>query len=64
MRFLPLALLLAACSSPNDPGEGGVTRAEADALNTAAERLDQSAPPPSITNQATPQSPVPPELDE
>jgi hypothetical protein len=64
MRFLPLALLLAACSSPNDPGEGGVTRAEADALNKAAEQLEQSAPPPSITNMAAPAAPEPPKLDE
>lgn len=37
-----LLLPLAACGgSPNDPGEGGVTRAEADALDQAAEQLDQ-----------------------
>lgn len=44
VRMLLPALLLGGCSgSPNDPGEGGVTRAEADALDQAAKQLDQQA---------------------
>lgn len=43
---LPLLFVTGCGGSPNDPGEGGVTRAEADALDQAAETLDaqQSAP--------------------
>lgn len=42
MRILALLAFtaLAACGSPNDPGVGGVTRSEAEALNDAAEMLD------------------------
>lgn len=42
MRIVPifLALLLTACSGPNDKGPGGVTQGEADALNAAAAKLD------------------------
>jgi hypothetical protein len=36
-------LALGACSSPNDPGVGGVTRSEAEALNDAAAMLDNNA---------------------
>jgi hypothetical protein len=53
-------LLLAACGgSPNDPGVGGVTRSEADALNDAAEMLDEDGPPPSVVppDETTPEPP-------
>lgn len=43
-----LALALSGCGSPNDPGVGGVTKAEAEQLNEAAEELNQDAPPPSL----------------
>jgi predicted small secreted protein len=39
----PLLAALAACNSPNDPGVGGVTRSEAEALNDAAAMLDNNA---------------------
>jgi len=44
-RLLTASLLaaLASCSSPNDPGVGGVTRSEAEALNDAASMLDNNA---------------------
>jgi hypothetical protein len=46
-------LALAGCGgSPNDPGVGGVTRSEAQALNDAAEMLDQTEPPPSVLNSS------------
>jgi hypothetical protein len=49
-------LLLAGCGgSPNDPGVGGVTRGEAEALNDAAAMLDQTEPPPSVLNGAAEQ---------
>ncbi len=42
MRFLPLALLLAACSAqPGEPGQ--VTADEARQLNEAAEMLDANS---------------------
>ncbi len=56
MRYpvLILAALLSGCGgSPNDPGVGGVTRSEAQALNDAAEMLDQTEPPPSVLDSAT-----------
>ena len=61
-RFLPFALvlLLAGCSSPNDPGAGGVTRREADELNEAAAALDSDAAAPSVANTQIPIVPAPP----
>lgn len=47
---LMLALMLASCGSPNDPGVGGVTKAEAEQLNEAAEMLNQDKPPPSLAS--------------
>jgi hypothetical protein len=44
--------LLTACGSPNDPGVGGVTKAEAEQLNEAAEMLNQDKPPPSVVKPA------------
>ncbi len=54
--LLTLAGALAACSSPNDPGVGGVTRGEAAALNDAATMLDNNAvaPVPESGNRAAP----------
>lgn len=70
MRRYTVAVLmmpLAACgTAPNDPGVGGVTRSEANALNDAAQMLDQNVPPISLTDgeaaaaQTPPQTPVPP----
>ncbi len=56
MTILITALALAACSSPNDPGVGGVTRGEAAALNDAATMLDNNAvaPVPEAPNAAAP----------
>ncbi len=43
------SLLAAACGgSPNDPGVGGVTKAEAQALNDAAAKLDEATPTPRL----------------
>lgn len=43
-KLMPIALIaLSGCGAPdNDPGVGGVTAGEAQALNDAAEMLDQS----------------------
>jgi hypothetical protein len=50
---LLLLLLLTACgSASNDPGVGGVTRGEAEALNDAAAMLDQTEPPPRLTDDS------------
>jgi hypothetical protein len=57
---LALALGLSACGSPNDPGVGGVTKAEAEQLNEAAEALNQDKPPPSVAKDATSSAPLPP----
>ncbi len=43
LTLISLLLALAACNSPNDPGVGGVTRSEAEALNDAAAMLDNNA---------------------
>ena len=43
LMILPLFFLVGCGGSPNDPGEGGVTRAEADALDHAAEKLDDQS---------------------
>lgn len=40
------AILLSACGSDGDPGPGGVTRGEAEALDEAAEMLDARKLPP------------------
>jgi hypothetical protein len=55
-----LALGLSACGSPNDPGVGGVTKAEAEQLNEAAEALNQDKPPPSLAKDAESSAPLPP----
>jgi hypothetical protein len=61
LRFLAVLTLaaLASCGSPNDPGVGGVTKAEAEQLNEAAEELNQDKPPPSVTQDLAPPVPVP-----
>lgn len=53
-RTLALAcLLVAACGPESDAGPGGVTPAEAEALNDAAEMLDnRSLLPPEPRNEA------------
>ena len=43
MRFLILALMLGGCGSPSDDQVGGVSRSEAEALNDAAQMLDDNA---------------------
>jgi hypothetical protein len=63
VRILFLAVLvsaLAACGNPNDPGVGGVTRAEAEQLNEAAEALNQDKPPPSLATDTGSEAPLPP----
>lgn len=48
-----LVLALVGCGSPNDPGVGGVTKAEAEQLNEAAEMLNQDKPPPSVVGNGS-----------
>ena len=43
MRILILALMLMACGSPSSDSVGGVSRSEAEALNDAAQMLDDNA---------------------
>lgn len=65
MMLLPV--VLAACGSLNDPGNGGVTRREAEELNEAAAALDSNAAAPNVANTAIPVVPKPPadpELDK
>lgn len=52
--LVPLLAALAACNSPNDPGVGGVTRSEAEALNDAAAMLDNNAIEPVAEPARTP----------
>jgi hypothetical protein len=56
MKPLLLCIVLLAASgcgfSPNDPGEGGVTKAEAEALNEAAATLDKTQPIPNLSAPA------------
>lgn len=60
MVALAAALCLAGCGAgPNDPAVGGVTQGEADALNRAADMLDESSNAVRLTNDAAP-APTPP----
>jgi hypothetical protein len=61
-RILPFfaLTLLASCGSPNDPGVGGVSKAEAEQLNEAAQLLNQDKPPPSLAEDAQSSVPLPP----
>ena len=52
LLMVALAIALTGCGSPNDPGVGGVTKAEAEQLNEAAEMLNQDKPPPSVVGPA------------
>ncbi|HMT43703.1 MAG TPA: hypothetical protein PKA59_04070 [Chakrabartia sp.] len=66
LALLPAFLALSACGSLNDPGDGGVTRREAQQLNEAAAALDDTSPAPNVANTpipVVPQPPVDPELD-
>ena len=51
--LVALAAVLTGCGSPNDPGVGGVTKAEAEQLNESAEMLNQDKPPPSVVSDPT-----------
>ena len=53
VRALAIVMLamLAACGNANSEA-GGVTPAEAEALNKAAEQLDRQAPPPRVGQPA------------
>ncbi len=57
---LLLILTMTACSSPNDPGVGNVTQAEADQLNEAAEKLNVNTAPPRVSDAPLPAAPQPP----
>ena len=65
MRFMiGLALLMLLIGCANEPASNSVdtvTPAEAEALNDAAEMLDQTEPPPRLTNDTgdVPSPPVP-----
>lgn len=66
MALLLALLMLSACGSLNDPGEGGVTKREAQQLNEAAAALDDTAPAPNVANTpipVVPQPPADPELE-
>ncbi len=61
LLLTPAFLLIAACGAQSDdPASDGVTRAEADQLNKAAEKLNQDEPPPRITQGDLPKAPAPP----
>lgn len=47
-----MALMLAGCGGSGNSEAGGVTPAEAEALNQAAEQLDRQTPPPRIEQPA------------
>ncbi len=52
--LVPVFLALAACApSGNDPGPGGVTVDEAEALDDAAAMLDERRLPPEVLPSAT-----------
>lgn len=52
-KCLPLFLLLSACGpAPTDPGPGGVSVEDAEALDEAAARLEEEqANPPKLSDQ-------------
>ena len=47
-------VLLAACGADPEPATSGVTREESEALNDAAEMLDQTEPPPNVLDAPAP----------
>ncbi|MBK9267452.1 MAG: hypothetical protein IPM67_02020 [Sphingomonadales bacterium] len=51
--YLPILLLLSACGpAPTDPGPGGVSVEDAEALDEAAARLEEEqANPPALSDQ-------------
>ena len=55
----PLMLLAGCADEPSSNSVDTVTPAEAEALNDAAEMLDQTEPPPRLTNE-TDEAPSPP----
>jgi hypothetical protein len=55
----PLMLLTGCADEPSTNSVDTVTPAEAEALNDAAEMLDQTEPPPRLTND-TANAPAPP----
>ena len=55
----PLMLLAGCAEEPASNGVDAATPAEAEALNDAAEMLDQTEPPPRLTND-TGDAPSPP----
>lgn len=60
--FLVLPLVLAGCgSNDTDPGPGGVTVAEAKALDEAAEMIDSRKPPAEALEDGAPATAAPSE---
>jgi hypothetical protein len=55
----PLMLLAGCGAEPTTNSVDTVTPAEAEALNDAAEMLDQTEPPPRLTNDTAQTSPMP-----
>lgn len=53
MRLLIIGLMLSACGAPNADNVAGVSRNEAEALNDAAEMLDDNAGAPVHVENAT-----------
>lgn len=60
-RLASLALLAGCSAEPATNSIDSITPAEAEALNDAAEMLDQTEPPPRLTDDSgiTPTPPVP-----
>ena len=61
VMLVPLMLLAGCGAEPSSNSVDTVTPAEAEALNDAAEMLDQTEPPPRLTNEPdeAPSPPVP-----
>ena len=59
LGLAPLILLAGCAEEPAPNSVDAATPAEAEALNDAAEMLDQTEPPPRLTND-TGQAPAPP----
>jgi hypothetical protein len=58
--LIALTLALAGCGSAETPAQNSLTQDENDRLNQIAEKLNQTSPPPRLTEGELPKAPVPP----
>ena len=62
--LVSLVLALAGCGIAETPDKNSLTQDENDRLNMAAEKLNQTSPPPRLTTGELPAAPAPPPVDQ